>query len=76
MAEAALCLRAQGIDDNNSGVGRRRRYRGLSNDNGSVGGGRGIDDAYEGSETTMEAEGARRRALEIYDEDGCVGGEI
>ena len=36
--EAAVCLRAQEIYD----------------DDGSVGGGRGIDDASEGLETTME----------------------
>ena len=71
-----MCLRAQGIDNNNVGAGGGRRARGISDKNLGVGGGRGIDDAYEGSETTMEAEGARRRALEIYDEDGCVGGEI
>ena len=30
--------------------------RGIDNDDGGVGGGRGIDDASKGSETTTEAE--------------------
>ena len=43
MAEVAVCLWAQEIDDNDGGVGRGRRAQGLNNDNGGAGGGRGID---------------------------------
>ena len=54
-AEAAVCLRAQGIDDDGGGVGRVRRDRRLSDkDRGTVRG-QGIDDAYEGSQSTTEA---------------------
>ena len=73
-AEAAVFLRAQGIDSNGGGVGRGRRSRGISYDNGGVGGGRGIDNASEGSETTTEAAVDRRRARVIYDDDGGVRG--
>ena len=71
-----MCLRAQGIDNNNSGVGRVRRARGLSNDERGVGRGRGIYDASEGLETTAEAAGNRQRPQRIYDEDIGVGGGI
>ena len=54
-AEAAVCLQAQGIDNDNGGIGRVRLGRGLSNDDGGVGRGRGIDNAYEGLEKTAEA---------------------
>ena len=55
--EAAVCLWAQGIDDDDGSVGGGRRAQGISEDDGGVGGGRGIDDAYEVSETTTEAAG-------------------
>ena len=38
-------------------VGRVRQARGLSNNNGGVGRGRGIHDAPEGSDTMTEAVG-------------------
>ena len=57
-AEAAIFLRAQGIDDDNGGVGRGRRARGLSDNDVGVSGGRGIYNVSEGSETTTEAAGA------------------
>ena len=57
-------LRAQDIDDDNGGVFRVRRALGLSNDGRCVGRGQGIYDAYEGSETTAEAAGARQQAKE------------
>ena len=52
-----MCLWPQGIDDNDNSVGRVRRARGLSDNDGGVGIGRGIDGAFEGSETTTEAAG-------------------
>ena len=55
-----MFLRDQGIDENNSGFGIARRAGGLSNSDGGVG--RGIRDASEGLETTMEAAGARKRS--------------
>ena len=67
MAEAEVSLRAQGIDDDKCGVGRVRRACGLSDDDGGVNGGRGIDDASEGLDTTTEAAGDRQRARGIYD---------
>ena len=59
-----MCLESRGIDDNDDGVCGRRRAQGLSNNNGGVSGGQGIDDASDGSETTMDAEriqGRRQR---------------
>ena len=56
-----MCLRAEGIDDDDSGVGRVRRAKGLSDSDGGVGRGQGIRDASKGLETTTEATGARRR---------------
>ena len=70
-----MCLWAHGIDDN-GGVGRVRRFRRLSNDDGGVGRGRGICDVSEGLETTTEAAGDIRQAQGIYDNDGGVGGGI
>ena len=49
-----MCLRDQGIDDNNGAVYIVRQSRGLSNDNGGVGRGRGIDDTSKGSDTTTD----------------------
>ena len=62
-----MFLQAQGIDDDSGGVGRVRRFRGLSDEDRDVGRGRGIYDASEGLETTMEAVGDRQRSLVIYD---------
>ena len=70
-----MCLRDQGIDDNDgSGGGRVRRDRGLSDNDGGVGRGQGISDASEGSETTTEAEGDRQRSQGIYNDDGGIRG--
>ena len=55
-----MFLRDQGIDENNIGFGIARPVGGLSNSDGGVG--RGIRDASEGLETTMEAAGARKRS--------------
>ena len=55
MEEAAVCLRSQGIEDSDGGIGRIRLARGLNDDSGGVGGGRGIDNVSEGLETTTEA---------------------
>ena len=52
-AEVAVCLRAQGIENNVSVIGGVRWASGLSYDNGGIVRGRGIDDASEGSETTI-----------------------
>ena len=60
--EAAVCLWAQVIYDDNGVVGRGRQARGLSDNNRGVGKGLGIDDASEVSETTMEAAGAQQQA--------------
>ena len=67
-----MFLRAQGIDEDNSGVGRVRRARGLSNDDEGVGRGREIRDGSEASETKTEATGARQRARGIYDADASI----
>ena len=69
-----VCLRDQVIDDDNGGVGRVRRARGLSNDDGGFGRGQGIYDASKGLETTTEAAGDQRRVRGIYDNDVGVGG--
>ena len=50
-----MCLRAQGIDDNDGVVDRVIRERGLSDNYGGVGRGRGIGDASKVSETATEA---------------------
>ena len=54
-----MCLRAQGFDNNNRGVVRLGRAHGISDNDRGIGGGRVIDDASEGSETTTKAAGAR-----------------
>ena len=62
--EAAVCLQDQGIDYKNWDVGRVRWTRGLRDDDGGVGRGRGIDGVSEVLETTTEAvriQGQRRR---------------
>ena len=64
-----MCLRAEGIDENNGGVGRGRRAKGLRDDDT-----RGIRDASKGLETTTDAAGDRRLDREIYDDGGGVGG--
>ena len=50
-----MCLWAQGIDKNNGGGVRLRRACVLINDYGGVSRGKGIYDASEGLETTIEA---------------------
>ena len=67
--EAPMCLQAQGIDNKNGGGVRVRRDRGLRDDVGVVGEGRGIGDASKGLETTTEAAGSRRQARGIYVDD-------
>ena len=59
MAEVTVCLRAQFIDNDNSGVGRVRRARRLINNDRGVFIGRGIYDVSKGLETTAEAVGDR-----------------
>ena len=54
MAEAQVCLRAQRIDDDDGVVNRVIKARGLSDDNGGVGRGQGIDRASEGLVTTTD----------------------
>ena len=54
-----VCLRAQFIDNDNSGVGRVRRARRLINNDRGVFIGRGIYDVSKGLETTAEAVGDR-----------------
>ena len=69
-----MCLRAQGIDDNDVGVGRVRRGCGISDNDGGVGRGRGICDVSKALETATESTGDRRRAQGIYNDDGGIGG--
>ena len=64
--EMPVCLQADGIDDDYGGVGRVRRAKVCSNDNGGVSRGRGIRNASEGSETTTEVAVVRRQAQGIY----------
>ena len=73
-AEAAACLRSEGIDDNDGGVIRVIRDKGLNDDDGGVGKIKGICNASEVSETTTEAAGDRQQAQVIYDNDGGVRG--
>ena len=60
-----MCLQAQVIHDDASGVDRVRQALGLRKNDGGVGRGRGIDDASEVLETTTEAAGDRRQAQRI-----------
>ena len=50
-----MCLRDQGIDNNDGGVIRVRQARGISDENRGVGRELGIDDASEELEITEEA---------------------
>ena len=59
-AEAPVCLRADGIDDNDGGVRRVRRSKGLRDDDGGVGRGQWICYVSEGLETMTEAAGTGR----------------
>ena len=68
-----MFLRAEGIDKN-GGVRRVRRAKGISDNDGGVGRGRGIHDASEVFETMMEVTGARQRAQGMYNDDGGVEG--
>ena len=52
-----MCLQAKGMEDGDGSIGRVRRDRGISNDDGGIGRGRVICDASMGSETTTEAAG-------------------
>ena len=65
-----MCLQAQGINNNDGGLGRVIRARGISNNNEGVGRGRGIYDTSEGTETTTEAVRImlRRRRLRRRDD--------
>ena len=72
--EAPVCLREEGIDDNNSGVGIVIQAKVISDHGRGVGTGRWIRDASEGSETMTEAAGARKRAQGIYNNNRGVGG--
>ena len=65
-----MCLQDQGIDDDNGVVSRVIRACRLSDDDGGVGRGQGIDDASEELETTTEAtriQGRRRRLRRCND---------
>ena len=69
-----MCLRAEGIDDNDGCFVRLIRSKGLRNNDGGVGRGQGIRDASKGSETTTDTAGGRRRSGGIYEDDGFVEG--
>ena len=68
-----VCLWAEGIDDNDGGVGRVRRAKVLSNNDGGVGRGQDLRDVSKVLEITTEAAGDRRRVQGIYDDNGGVG---
>ena len=72
MAEALVCLRDQGID-NDGGVIIVRQARGLRINNRGVGRGQGINNKSKGLETTMEATGDKHQDQGIYNDNGCVG---
>ena len=60
----AVCLKAQGIDNNDGGVGGGRRAQGFSKNYRGISGGRVIYNASEGLEKMTEAariQGQRRR---------------
>ena len=73
-AEAPVCLRAQGIYNDDGGVSRLKQAHGIINDNGGVGRGQLIHDSSEGLETKMEAVGDRRQSWGIYDDNEGVNG--
>ena len=52
-----MCLQAQGIDNDDSGLDGGRRFQGLSNNDVCVIRGREIDNASNQLETSMEAAG-------------------
>ena len=62
-----MCLQDQVIENDDGGVNRRRQAQGISDNDGGIGRIQGIDSASEGSETTPEAAGARRLARGIYE---------
>ena len=64
-----MCSRAQGIGGNNSVVDRVRQARGISNDDGGVGRGQGIDDATKGMKTTTEASSIQVSQLRLRRRD-------
>ena len=68
-----MCLRDQGIDDNDGVVARVRRSCGLNDYSGGVGKGRGIDDASEGFETMTEALRIQGRRQSLW---RCDGGPL
>ena len=65
-----MCLQDQGIGNNDGGVARVRRALRLINNGGGVRRGQGIDNASEGSETTIETERiwGRQQRLRSRDE--------
>ena len=68
-----MYLWAQGIV-NDDGVVMVRRARGLSNNKGGVGRGRGIHDVSEGSETSIEAAGDKQKSRGIFNDNGGIRG--
>ena len=68
-----MCLRAQGIDNDNGGLGGGRRARGLSNNDGGVVGGRGIYNAYKESETMTELAAEEDEHKDYNNDNGGVG---
>ena len=69
-----MCLRDQGIDNDDGIVRRVIRAHGLRNDDVGAGRGQGIDDASEGQETMAEAAKDQRQARGIYNDDGGFRG--
>ena len=64
-----MCLRDQGIDDDDGGISRVRRERGVSNNNRGVGRRQGIDDTSKGSETMTETTRVRGQLLRLRRRD-------
>ena len=72
-AEVVVYLRSQGIENEDGWINGEIRSRGLSDDNGGVGGGIEIYDTSEGSETNTGAVGAQQQSQTIYKDNRSVG---
>ena len=69
-----MCLQAPVIDKNDGSVGRVRWAHRLRHNDRTVGRGQGVDNVSKGLEIKTKAEGVRRRARGIYDNDRGAGG--
>ena len=69
-----MWLRSEGIASDGNKIGRVRRSKGLCDNDGGVGRGSGIRDAFEVLETTTEASKEEDEHEEYNNENRCVGG--